>query len=406
MQYNVNKKFFADLILNIMGSFMVTGVTQLIIYPILSEELDVASFGRILTLIGLCNALAVTFGSALNNSRLLNQNRYNKEANGNYKVLLKYTYFIITLISIIISIVFLKSMSFLESIIFIMVTIFTMLRGYMNVYYRMDFKYNYIFIHMLVTSVGYVVGLIIFSSIKSWPIVFLTGELFAFIFAYFTTNFKNEKGIKNSAYKNIRNQYVQLSISNSISNLMTYLDRFIINPILGASNVSIYFISSVIGKTIGIVLQPLASIVLTYISKSDNTNSKKIFKTMAFLVLIFGIGTFIITIPITPIAIRILYSDSYSLAEPYFNLANLASIIMIMGSLIQPVVLKFCPLWWQSIIQISYMTIYIVFGVILMLSNGLYGFCIIAIIANIVRLTLLITIGYYYIFLKNNKEVN
>lgn len=396
----VSKKgIIQDLILNIAASFLLTAILQLIIFPGLSNKLSVSSFGTLLTLNGLSNAFGVMFGASLNNIQLLNQHN----DKGNYRILLNYTYIIILSISIVVSIMFTRDMNIIDGILFLSIPILTMLRSYMNVYYRIKINYKYIFIHTVVTGIGYITGLLIFRLIELWTVVFIIGELFAFTFAYRTTDFKREKCIRTDEYIDIRNQYTQLVIANSVANLLTYLDRLIINPILGAGNVAVYFIASMIGKTVGIVLQPISSIMLTYLSKIKTINEKKLFIAIVSIIIVFGGGVFLITIPTTPILVKLLYIDSFELAKPYFNLANLASILMIMGSLIQALVLRYCPIWWQSIIQIAYAIVYLGLGIIIMINYGLYGFCLVAILANLLRVILLISVGYYYIF-KGNEE--
>lgn len=395
-------KIVQDLLLNIMGSFILTGVSQLIVYPFLSDRLSVSHFGVILTLMGLANAIGTMFGASLNNTRLLNQYKDNSKTVGNYKYILKNTYIILITFGVISTIFFIKNISILEFFIFIMIPVFIMLRSYLNVYYRIELKYNFIFLHMAITGVGYCIGILLYNVIKLWPIIFLCGEICAFIFAYYTTNFRKEKVIKTKEYEYIKKEYIQLTLSNSIGSIMTYLDRLIINPILGASNVSIYFIASIIGKTLGIVLQPLASIILSYISKEKDVVGKRNFKIMLLMISIFGVSAYIISVLIAPSIIKVLYSDSFDLAVPYLNLANLSSIIMIMASLMQPISLKYCPLWWQMIIQGIYMCIYLILGILMMIDKELYGFCVASILANSIRLLLIIGVGYYYIFKKIN----
>lgn len=401
----INKfKILKDLSLNIMGSFIMTGITQIVIYPFLSRELGDVSFGSLLTLIGLSNAIGVIFGSALNNIRLLKQHKYEElEEKGDFKRLILIVQGIIIISIGVVSIIFRGQITILESLSLVLVTIFTMYRGYMNVYYRIDLNYIYILVHMIITAVGYVVGMVFFKFIEVWPIVFLSGEVAAFIFALLTTKYKEESRKKTVLYGETRKDFTQLVFSNTMANLLLYLDRLIINPILGSANVSIYFISSIVGKTLGIVLQPLSSIILTYISKVKRIDKRKLFTAIILLTIVFGLTSYILSIPITPIIIKVLYKENYLKAKPFYNIANLSVILMIMGNLIQPVILKYCPIIWQSVVQIIYTITYLFLVIILMNRYGLMGFCIGAVTANFVRLIIFLVVGYIYVF-KNKSE--
>jgi capsular polysaccharide synthesis protein len=392
-------KIIKDLSLNIIGSFIMTGITQIIIYPFLSNRLGTIAFGSLLTLIGLSNAIGVIFGSSLNNIRLLKQHKHEELGKkGDFRRLLLISQIFIAISIILISIIFKGQITVIESITLILVTIFTMYRVYMNVYYRIDLNYTYILLHMVITAIGYVIGIVLFSFISIWPIVFLCGEIAAFIFALLTTSFKNENYEKTLLYNETKKEFIQLALSNTMANLLLYLDRLIINPILGAANVSIYFVASIVGKTLGIVLQPLSSIILTYISKIEKVNKRKLFTAMVSVIIVFGGISYILSIPITPIITKVLYRDSYLQAKPFYNISNLSVILMIMGNLIQPMILKYCPIIWQSIVQGIYTITYVFLVIILMNKYGLMGFCIGAAIANLIRLIIFLVVGYINVF--------
>lgn len=402
----VRKKIYLDIFLNIISSLLITAVSQLVVYPILSNEFSAEKFGSILTLMGLSNAIAVIFGGTLNNIRLLRHGKYVEEkCDGDYYYILRITQ-VLTIITMAVGIIFFRNqITLIESIFLIILTSLTMLRSYMNVYYRINLNYKLIMIHMLAAAVGYILGIPLLKLTQLWPVIFLSGELIAFVFALKTTKFFSEPKIKTSLLNKTVSDSIQLLTSNFMGNILVYLDRLIINPVLGATSVSIYFVASMLGKTAGIVLKPISGVLLSYLARAKENNSKKIYLNMMIIIFLSGIVSILLFIPATPIVTKILYPKSLVQAAPYFFLANLASILSIMGSLLQPVVLKYCPLWWQIVIQIIYTIIYVAGGVGLMISMGLYGFCIAAVAANLSRYVLIALIGYYYIIYKNPRCV-
>lgn len=394
------KKVLGDIVFNIAGSLILTATLQLIIYPLLSKNLGDFKFGSLLTIIGISNVLGSMIGVSLNNVRLLNDNFYKQNKNEDFLPLISRNSILITFAMGICLIILYKQVTIFESIIILLIPILTMMRSFMNIYYRIDLNFKLILLHMLITSVGYVVGLIIYRLISIWPLVFLSGETFALIFALKTTSFKNEKYKKSNNYNRIKKESNLLITSNLISNLLVYLDRIIINPFLGAANVSVYFIASLIGKTMGIVLQPISSIILTYISKFNEKRGNLVFIYLNGIIIISSVIAFFIGIPLSPIIIKILYPENFNNAVGYFNIANLGAILSIAGTLLQPVTLKYCPLWWQSAIQFIYIVIYLVLCIVLMKSKHLYGFCIANVISNIIRYLMIFFVGLYYTILK------
>lgn len=389
-------KIIVDLFINIVGTFMLTAILQLIVYPFISSKISTANFGSMLTLMGISNAMATVFGGSLNNIKLIKQDYYKDGELRDFRIIIN-RIMMITIISILlVIIIFRNQINFIESIFLTIMTIFLILRGYMNSYYRINLDYKRITIHLSFAGFGYLIGLLIFNYIRIWSIVFCIGEVFAFIYAYKSTDFKFEKKLKSNNFDEINKDFIQLSSSNLISNLLLYLDRIIINPILGSSNVALYYIASLVGKTVGIILNPLASIILTYISKIKNISSRKIFFILTLTSVLMGVVVYVASIPISPIIIKILYSNQISEVKPYFNIANLSVILMVCGSLINPLLLKYAPMWWQNIIQFIYSIVYLGLGIILMLKLGLYGFCIAGAIANGSRFILIELLAYHY----------
>lgn len=78
-------------------------------------------------------------------------------------------------------------------------------------------------------------------------------------------------------------------------------------------------------------------------------------------------------------------------------MANLAATISVLCQLTQSAVLKFAPTWIQILKELVYAFAYILLGFLLLKQFGLYGFCIAAIVANLVKLITLYILGNKYI---------
>lgn len=247
---------------------------------------------------------------------------------------------------------------------------------------------------MIVTSLGYIIGLLLSNFFGNWILAFLTGELFSSIYLIMTTDFVREEISITSRFKNVSYDYAQLTISNISGNLLLYLDRLLINPILGSSQVAVYYAASIVGKMMGIIIQPLTGVFLSYIARSDKNSGWIHFKKTFFLSVISAIGIYVITIVSAPFLIKLLYTDLYENAINIYKLANLGAIIQVCGNLLQPVLFKYCKLWWQNILQLVYAITYITLGIYLMNEQGLYGFAYAVIISNSIKYIMMVLIGY------------
>ena len=58
---------------------------------------------------------------------------------------------------------------------------------------------------------------------------------------------------------------------------MLYLDRLLLLPILGGSAVSVYTVASFAGKSLGVLMTPMAGVLLSYYAQKDYVMTRKTF---------------------------------------------------------------------------------------------------------------------------------
>lgn len=383
---------------NLMGSLIVTGTTQIVLYPLISRALGTERFGTILTLLGIVNMIGVVLGGSLNNVRLLRTQQYQEErVSGDFTFLLISVIVIGAVITVLAS-TFLKNQATVwEMLSLPIITIFIISRSYLSVFYRIRLNYLYFMLQMMCLAVGYIVALPLFTLTHYWPIIFISGEAVAFIFTIKTTGFLTESAKRTVLYKSTQRDALHLVSSNAMANLSLYLDRLLINPFLGPAAVSLLYVATFVSKMMGVSLQPIPGVLLSYLSVMPKDSGKKMYIVLGFISLCAGLAVLLISVPISGFIIGILYPKALNEAEKYFYVANIGAAVGVMGSLYQPVVLKYCPVLWQVFIQLLYLITYIVLVLFFIKSNGLYGFCTALIMANSVRYVAFITLGYVYI---------
>lgn len=396
-----------NMLMDLSGNIAFTCVTQLIIYPLLSSEISIEKFGTLLTLTAISNLVGVIFGGSINNIRLIREQEYRDNAyEGDFRIIVEYSAIFTALGMFIGLFIFRDQVYFIHWIIFPLISVFSMLRSYMSIEYRLNLNYKKVMQHAFSTCLGYIAGIPLFLLTREWALIFLMGEVFAFVFASVTTRFFFETRKKTVFFRNTLKDTIQLMLSNLMVNFLTYLDRLLINPVMGPANVSIYFVASMVGKSTGIILQPVTSVALSYIANSPPKHAQLWYFGTNLGALFCGIIAFIVSIPLSPIVIGMLYPNSISDASSYFIVANSSTILSTVASLFQPVILRHCPISWQMGIQFVFSFIYIVLGYFLMLSDGLYGFCVGSIVAQTVRILMLIGVGYYYIIMVSRIRIN
>ncbi|MBE9906805.1 lipopolysaccharide biosynthesis protein [Enterococcus casseliflavus] len=393
----IKKKFVTDVILNIIASLLLTSILQIIVLPVISARVYQDTFGEILTLQGISNAIGVMFGASLNNILLIKANSYdNQSLTATFSRLFRSSIIYATILSFPLLLFFGKEQGVVIALLMIVYTIGILIRSYLTVYYRINLEYKKILLHVIITSLGYLLGIVIFFINGEWISIYLIGELFSVLYLFYTIRPKFLIRQKDGIFFQIRKDFSNFFISSMLTNVLLYLDRLLINPILGASDVAVFFAASVVGKLIGIVMQPLSGVILSYISVDITEKPSKVFKYSLGISSGIGILFFFGAYFATPFLLEVLYPDLFLEALPLYVLCNLIAVLNMISTIIQPLSLKFCPTYWQARIQIIYFICFFTLSLTFLYFYGLYGFIIGNIVSQILRLIVIIFVTNYY----------
>lgn len=392
------KSIVIDFGLNFIASFMLTVVTQFVLFPYVARTHNSDVYGIILSLMGIANTIVGTVGGSLNNTRLIVESEYNDgESKGDFNVILLFLLFVSILFFYLIA---QREKNNLSISSFSLYIFFATLRTYSSVYFRIKIDYKKNLIANVFVVLGSFVGLLI-SSIypfnNSWMIAFFLGEFCGLIYIILQSDFLREKFIITSNFKNIATKEFFLLLTTLFANILMYLDRFILLPILGGTSVAIYTVASFLGKSIGIFMTPLSGVLLTYYSKKGFIFNRKIFFKINISLLIFSIPFFIICYFFAPIVTKIFYPDFIENVKPYYVLVHITMILNSIGNMMQPAILKFVKIYWQFIVQLFYVVCFIGIGTWLSYSYGIMGFTIAALVSSVVRVVILNIVGGCFI---------
>lgn len=399
--YNGAKRISKDFLYNIIASLIFTGVMQVIVYPTLAGRFGSEEYGLILTIMGIVNAVVIALGNSLNNVRLIQNSVYEQEkAEGDFNILLLLSAFSATIIILFLGAYIYKLNYIITSILAVYAGI-SVIRTYCSVEFRLILDFKKILLGNIFGAVGYIVGTLILSTFQIWVLPFILSEIFYCIYILVATKIYREKYKITCMFKRTVGKYAILIITSFSGTLLTYLDRLIIYPLLGGEAVSIYTVASFFGKTLGIVTIPIAGVMLGYFAQSGFRITNKRFWQINCVTLLGG-GCFMgMSIIFAPFFTSILYPSVFESAKKYIFIANLAATLGVVCNLTQSSVLKFAPTWLQLVKEAVYGIVYIGVGALLLDKYGLIGFCIAAIMANVMKLFTLYVIGG--ISIKGNK---
>ncbi|MEF9989250.1 MAG: hypothetical protein RR716_01885 [Christensenellaceae bacterium] len=399
------KKFASNTVINVLGMVVYTAAQQLLIYPILAKSMASDGYGRVLLLMGFCNICSIMFGTALHNARLVVDIDYRKKGyNGDFAPL-----FVIACILDCIAVFgatyfFDSSFNGTETSLLCILSIFETFRFYYSVKYMLALDFKKMFLQNLFYAIGAVIGIIIFSVFHtSWLVPFMCSALTACIYTVFSAKIKEERFVWTPQVKKTLKVYLSFMITLFLGNAVSYLDRLVLYPLMGGTDVAVYSTAVFFGKSIGIFLLPLSNVLLAYFAKRESIG-RGTFVKLALLFIGVGMAFYLLTLTgIAEWVTGILYPTLIQGAVPYIMVGNLAAIILGVSIMMQPAVMRFCNARWQPIIQGVNIALSLGLGVIWLQSYGLMGFCVATVVANLVKVIMMFVVGT--ISLKTQKRI-
>lgn len=393
---NKAKKIVGDISNNVIASFVQTGVAQLLVYPMLAYYFGDKEYGILLAIIGMINTVSTSLGISLNNVRLLEEKEYQeKKIEGDFQILL--------FASTIVGCIMILGYSALNSkgdwsivICSCILVVLQVCKSYYMVTFRLNLEYKKNTVLSVISAVGLIIGLFI-SKYMNWCWAFITSEIFALAYLMRNNTLYKENFSISSQFNKTLKKYVILVVVSFVGNVTIYLDRLLLLPILGSVAVSTYTVAAFMGKSMGIVMGPIANVMLSYYSIDYISLDKRKFKKINNIIYSLAIVFFVICCLFGPSFTLLLYPKIAEYANPFLRLASLASILGIVGSMIQPAVLKYAPLNYQIVIQATYGGTYLLLGCLLSEKFEIYGFCVSQICVNLIKVIMLLHYGNKFI---------
>lgn len=390
----MKKKFFYDIMLNIITAAIPIGVLQLVIYPFIAKKTGGDAYGFMLTIYSLWMVISASLGNILNNTRLLLNDEYKaKNTEGDFKRIYLILHAVNAAAVFFMTFVYYKEFNVLHIILSMLAASFVFAKGYLEVGFRINLNYKAIAVNNLLLTAGYAAGFGLFYISGIWEFIFLFGYGASCLYCRFKTSLMKESTAKTELMPKVVNHVCSLGFSAIIASIVAYADKMVLYPLMGGYVVSVYFAATVLGKVISLLIGPVTSVMLSYISKWDESRMKLGAKIMLLSAAVSVAGYFIVFFLGKPV-IGLLYPQWIDDIVKILPVTTLTIMISVMVHIINPFVLKFCNIRWQM--GISGIEAVAYFGAALILWHfyGLMGFCIGTVIGKLVHLTILLTVYF------------
>ena len=333
------KTMIKDTGLNTLGFGIYIVAQQLILLPLISKFTNDIIYSNFVIYLSVLNIIANSTGGEVGNVRIVKDSIYKeKNIKGDFSVMLLQLSPIISILGFIIF--YILGYSILEILILILTLNMANIRLYATCYFRLEQKFKNIIVQNLLYLVGVIIGIIAMYLSKNVYIAVLMPEVFSIIYSIFKSDVLKMGISKSLEYKNTIKTFMQFALISLITNCMAYYDRLLIYPILGASAVAVYYSTSTISKMVALITNPISSVILAWMAKAKKENiSKIIIKTLKANIPLLFLVT-IISIPMTYISIKILYSGHLLESIPLIIPISIATAFNCCASLTKSILLK------------------------------------------------------------------
>lgn len=393
--WSKSKRVTSDFILRISSSVLTTFANQIVLLPLLAAVFDAETYGFLLTLISIKNIIAGTLGNSLYSTRLIVNSKYEEEnKTGDFNRLIA----IATVLGVVVMavvMVFMDGVTWLTGILLIPVVALYTLNSYLGVWYPVTLQFRKSLVHSIVVSIGTIIGAVIVYLTKVWTLAYLASALAGFLFVTRKTGILKEGFGKTNLMRLTVSKWGILMITTLLVNVVTYLDRLVLYPLLGPEAVSTFSTATYFGKALSVLAMPIAGVMLSYYAQRNFAMTRKRYWVIngacGAMLGLFAVFSLLMGKWVTGLLFPTLIDE----AGPYIFIGNLSAALAALVQIVQTAAMKYAKTGWQLVVQIAYLVVYFALGMILIGSFGLMGFCVASLCANAVRLIMQIMIGHF-----------
>lgn len=363
-----SKDFIKDMSINTFSFGIYIIAQQIILMPIMSRILNQQDYANYIIYISVFAIITNVFGSELG---VVRQVRKDIDNGSDYNRILLVLLPIIIGVSLIV--LYLLNYGIIDIIFFVITIIFANIRLYSASYFRMKKDFKKVLLQNIIYFIGVVIGLLLYRHITFVWFPTLLAELGTLIYSLFNTDITKTGTKKTENNKIISRTFINLGLISLLVNGIVYFDKILIYPILGDGAVTLYYSTSSMSKVINLIINPLYSVILSWLKDNENFKTKLLSLTIKSNIPML-ICTFIISLPLTYISLKILYPQYFEASQFLIIPICIGLTFSVVSSLVKAILLKYMESKKLLKAYIIYFAIFIISALVMSKFMGLIGF--------------------------------
>ena len=389
------KLFAKDSAWSIAALCLMNAVLQFLLYPILRQVLGQDGFGEVQYLLGIISIIAVTIGSSVNYAHIVSSTRGGVHNTDSLVWLIGMS---VLMLPVCFGVLWLSNMyvSLGRFLLFWTLTVMTVWRYFGDVEYRLTTNYRGYFLYYLFISLGYAGGVLLYRATGLWELMILPGECLGILFVALNGRvLRFDCAFDGTRFCGYMNSTVSLTASHLLGSVVLSGDRLVLQNAVNSEAVTVYYVSSLIGKTMALLTTPLNSVIIGHLVKREERLRGSQFLKLSLLGLLVAAVMTGVTVAGSYVVIPLLYPDDFEQATSLFLLANAAQVIYFTSNILMVVLIRYLKAVYQVVINTVYMGVFFAVSVAATLWFGLTGFAVALLITNAVRYAFVTALGVY-----------
>jgi len=384
---------------SIAGLVLMNIVAQIVMFPFLRQAFGKDGYGEIQYLMAYVNMITMTVGCAAGLARMVTPAQERASNSGDYNLFLLF----ISLLGLPLVLLIRRFGGVIldtpTTITYYLLFVAMAFRYYADVSYKITLRYRRYFLYYTFIGVGYGLGTLLAIRTGIWPLALLCGEAVGVLYAYLAESNLRRRGLKPSpACGIVMRCILLLCLSEGMSNLIQNADRIILKILVDDGTVTVYYLATLVGKTMSLITIPLGGVVIGYLVRYNGKLTRRIMNRLT-------IGC-LLAIPLFTaicvlggwIALCWLYPEDLVAVRPYLWIGSLAQVLYFVTGLITVVLVRFAQKSYQIIINGIFGVCFFGIGIPATIYFGLWGFAVAVVMANLIRWIVAMILGYYHTF--------
>ena len=376
------KKLSADFIYTCGSRAIVNAAQHLFIFPWINKVSGPENAGRILACLSIIYIFSTTFGVGMSNIRLV-EDRKGTGRNGDYLTIMGIGAVLLIAVAIIA-----KHFNFDPQVSlawFSLLLIVNMIRVYGEVDFRKNLHFSKYFLYFVLITIGYIGGVFVYKLTGNWTHIFLTGEFLAIIMLIarkmvFLPSLPSDKLLY------LTKAIFLLYLSTIMVQMVTSGDRLILKYFLGDRSVTVYSSLSLAAKIANMVIFPLGTLLLSYLTAKTIPQTKKWFFKVSGAWISLCICAFIGTLIIAPFYVKYFYPNLYEDIAGLNLIVNFGLVLAMIGYLFRTYLIAISNATVVFIFEAFFAIVHLTLAIIFTKQYGMIGYAWAVIIGRGARL--------------------